>query len=171
MSKHSHSGMQTMFMHKKKKRGNEEMALQITSMADIFTIILVFLLKTTASGINTVAPNGANLPVMAHGKEIVADTLKMEINRDMITIDDKVVLNLQQFELPVTEVQEGGMSQSVYKAFAEKRKPGAGQETNANSTLLVLADENVPYATLKSALASAANTGFVDLQLVVVEDN
>ena len=77
MSSHS-SGMKTMFMHKKKKRNDGEMSLQITSMADIFTIILVFLLKTTASGINTVSPNGANLP-LARGREIVQDTLKMEI--------------------------------------------------------------------------------------------
>lgn len=157
-----------MFRHKKKKT-SDEMSLQITSMADIFTIILVFLLKTTASGINTVAPNGASLPVMAHGNEIVQDTLKMEINRDFVTVDDKTVLNLNQFEIPITELQAGGMSQSVYQAFMAKRS--SKQEGAANSTLLVLADENTPYSTLKSVLASAANTGFVDLQLVVVEDN
>jgi biopolymer transport protein ExbD len=167
MSAQIHHGLQTMFRHKKKKT-SDEMSLQITSMADIFTIILVFLLKTTASGINTVAPNGASLPV-AKGKEIIQDTLKMEINRDFVTIDDKTVLNLNQFEIPITELQAGGMSQSVYQAFMNKRR--SNQEVASNSTLLVLADENTPYSTLKSVLASAANTGFVDLQLVVVEDN
>jgi len=36
------------------------------------------------------------------------------------------------------------------------------------SNLLVMADERTPYATLEKVLASAAQAGFVDLQLVVI---
>ena len=32
-------------------------------------------------------------------------------------------------------------------------------------------DEDTPYSTLKTILASAANSGFVDLQLVVVQND
>lgn len=153
---------------KKKKKASEEMSLQITSMADVFTIILVFLLKSTATGIASVSPTGANLPV-AGGSELTKDALKIEVSRDVVTVDDKSVLNLVNFDVPITEVIENGMSQSVYQALMEKRKNK--QEANSNSELLVLADENTPYSTLKTVLASAANSGFVDLQLVVVGDN
>lgn len=167
MSSFSHSGLPRLF-GKKRKKGSEEMSLQITSMADIFTIILVFLLKTTASGINTINPAGAKLP-MANGAEITKDTLKLEISRDSVLLDDKAVLSLTNFELPITELQEGGMSQTVYQEFMKKRT--TKQEDTSNSALLVLADEDVPYSTLKTVLGSAANTGFVDLQLVVIENN
>lgn len=160
--------MQTLFHKKhKKKKSSEECALQITSMADIFTIILVFLLKTTAAGVASVSPNGATLPIGRAG-EITKETLKVEVSKDGITVDDKSVMSLTNFELPLTEVIENGMSQSVYQAFIGKRK--GHQEGNAESELLVLADENTPYSTLKTVLASAANSGFVDLQLVVVQD-
>jgi len=158
--------MQSMF-GKKKKKGSEEVALQITSMADIFTIILVFLLKTTASGLNTVSPNGANLP-LGKGQEITHESMKVEISANLVEIDDKAALNLQNFDLPVTEMQANGMSQSIYQAFMDKRKNH--QEANSVSELLVLADQNTPYSTLKAVLASAANSGFVDLQLVMVAD-
>jgi biopolymer transport protein ExbD len=160
--------MKSLFHNKKKKKASEEMALQITSMADIFTIILVFLLKTTASGITSISPNGAMLPV-GRGAEITKETLKLEVSKDIVSVDDKNVLKLTNFEIPVTEVQEGGMSQSVFQALMEKRKNH--QEGNEQSQLLVLADQDTPYSTLKTVLASAANSGFVDLQLVVVGDN
>jgi biopolymer transport protein ExbD len=159
----------SVFHHKKKKKkASEEMSLQITSMADVFTIILVFLLKSTATGIAAVSPTSANLPV-AGGSELLKDALKIEVSRDVVTVDDKSILKLVNFDVPVTEVIENGMSQSVYQALMEKRKNK--QEANSESQLLVLADENTPYSTLKTVLASAANSGFVDLQLVVVGDN
>jgi biopolymer transport protein ExbD len=161
--------MHFLFHNKKRKKPNDDMALQITSMADIFTIILVFLLKTTAAGINTVSPNASKLPV-GNGAEITRDTLKLEISRSSVVVDDKTVLGLRDFEIPVTEVQSNGMSQSVYQALSGERvRRPASPDTS--SQLLVLADEETPYSTLKEILASAANSGYVDLQLVVVENN
>jgi biopolymer transport protein ExbD len=162
--------MQTLFGQKsfgrKGKKASEELSLQIVSMADIFTIILVFLLKTASSGIISESPNFAALPI-ANGQALAHDTLKVEISKGSVLIDDKNVLWLDNFNLPLTEVQAGGMSQSIYQVLSDQRKhlPNA----NNASELLILADEDTPYSTLKTVLASAANSGFVDLQLVVVQ--
>lgn len=160
--------MKFLFHNKKKSKGSGEMSLQITSMADIFTIILVFLLKTTASGLNVVSPNGSTLPV-GKGSEIVHDLLAVEITRNEVLVDNKSVLKLRDFDIPVTEVQTNGMSQSIYKALTGERISRSPADTG--SQLFVMADEETPYSTLKEILASAANSGFVDLQLVVVENN
>lgn len=143
------------------------MALQITSMADIFTIILVFLLKTTAAGISSVSPNGGMTLPVATGKIIEKDTLTLEVNKDSVLVDSKNVLSLSNFEFPLTEIQANGISQSLYTRLIEQRKHRP--DADRSSELLVLADESTPYSTLKTVLASAANTGFVDLQLVVVQ--
>lgn len=138
-------------------------------MADIFTIILVFLLKTTASGITGIAPNGGTTLPIAKGNEIIKDTLTLEINKDSILVDSNNVLTLSEYQFPLTEIQANGVSQSLYDRLISQRKhrPDADQSSN----LLVLADESTPYSTLKTVLASAANTGFVDLQLVVVNSD
>jgi biopolymer transport protein ExbD len=158
--------MQTLF-NKPKKRATGEMSLQITSMADIFTIILVFLLKTTASGISSISPNGGTTLVVSSGEEIEKDTLTLEVNKDSILVDNNNVLNLADFQFPLTEIQANGVSQSLYTSLLSQRKNHPG--IDEGSQLLVLADESTPYSTLKTVLASAANTGFVDLQLVVVK--
>jgi hypothetical protein len=50
----------------KRRAPHEEMSLQITSMADIFMILLVFLLKSLSSGTIQIAPSkGLQLPISA----------------------------------------------------------------------------------------------------------
>jgi biopolymer transport protein ExbD len=161
--------MQTLFNKKKKKPASGDVPLQITSMADIFTIILVFLLKTTASGITGIAPNsGTTLPT-SKGNEIAKDVLTVEINKESILVDSNSVLSLTEYQFPLTEIQANGVSQSLYaKLLQQRAKKSANDPGDKGSDLLVLADESTPYSTLKTVLASAANTGFVDLQLVVV---
>lgn len=60
----------------KKKKSSEEMTIQITSMADIFTIILVFLLKSySTSAVNITPSNGLKLPT-AQAAEVQVVFLK-----------------------------------------------------------------------------------------------
>ena len=152
---------------KKKKPTNGDMALQITSMADIFTIILVFLLKTVSNGIASVNPSiGTVLPV-SKGNDITKETLSLEVTMNGVMIDQKGVVTLKNFDFPVNEIQPNGASDAVLNALASQRKKL--NIPNQSTELLVLADERTPYSTLKTVMASAANAGFVDLQLVVVQ--
>lgn len=54
----------------------------------------------------------------------------------------------------------------------ERKRQELISQSNPNvkldSKILVIADQRVPYITLKSVLATAAVTGFTDFKLVVV---
>src|ERR1700745_289313 len=78
---------------KNKKRESGEMSLQITSMADIFTILLVFLLKGLASDAIQIAPaNATTLPAGAHSQPIPETALQVEITKnDLLVEKDKIV--------------------------------------------------------------------------------
>jgi biopolymer transport protein ExbD len=143
-----------------------DVSLQITSMADIFMILLVFLLKNFASGVSNTAPSqGAKLP-LAHAKQTVRDTLKLEIVSSSILVDQKPIVRLKNFDFAENALQEG-LSDPLYKIlFSERKKIPV---PNMESNLLVMADERTPYTTIKVVIASAAKAGFVDLQLVVVQ--
>lgn len=152
----------------KRKPATQDMALQITSMADIFMILLVFLLKNYATSITNITPTAhLSLPVAA-SKGILKETLKIEIAQDLIVIDQKPVTKLSNFEFTNGDANEDGTSLSISKILNEQRllKP----DPNVDSTLLVMADQRAPYSTIKRVVASAAQAGFVDLQLVVVEE-
>jgi biopolymer transport protein ExbD len=153
----------------KRPAASEDMALQITSMADIFMILLVFLLKSYSTSINNLAPtSGLTLPSVAD-KVVgeVKETVKLEISPSTILIDTKPVVNLANFEFPPGEIGANGQNPSIYSILFEERK--RQPIPNMDSNLIVMADQETPYATLKTVVASAAAAGFVDLQLVVVE--
>ena len=152
---------------KKKKPISEDMALQITSMADIFTILLVFLLKSYSTSMSTLAPVAKTKLPEASGKgNEIRDTLKMEISAEAVLVDEKPIVRLRNFEFAPGEVADG-RSPSVFRVLLEQRRHLPNP--NLDPYLLILADEKTPYATIKPLLAAAANAGFVDLQLVAVE--
>ncbi len=148
----------------------QDMALQITSMADIFMILLVFLLKSYSSSVSTLSASGSiSLPSSQAGG-LAKETLKLEIFSEGISIDQKPIVPLRHFAFDPKEVPPPGTgrSESLYRVLVEQRKHLP--EPNLDSNLLLFADQNVPYSTLQSVLASAASAGFVDLQLVVVKE-
>lgn len=158
----------------KKNRVSSEMALQITSMADIFTIILVFLLKSFAvSPVNISPPNGMMIPE-AQAMPLNKDALKVEITQNGVQVESKPVATLQNFRFAPGEVLSNLSSQSINTVLEKERKrqeliSQSNVDVKMDSKILVIADKRVPYVTVKSVLASAALNGFTDFQLVVVQ--
>jgi biopolymer transport protein ExbD len=138
----------------------EEVSLQITSMADIFMILLVFLLKSYATGLASVsASQGVVLPE-AHGRGVYQDALKVEILRDSVLVDQKAAARLRDFAFL-------GAEDGISRALQAER--GRTKGDAADSQLLLLADRRTPYATLKRVMGAAAGAGFADLHLAVVQ--
>jgi biopolymer transport protein ExbD len=154
---------------KKRKGGPTDVSLQITSMADIFMILLVFLLKNYSASMTNLAPTAQlSLPeVVATSKSTPKESLKIEISQDAILVDQKPAVALQNFEFPASEIQNPTGSETISRLMKEQRelKP----EPNRESSVVVMADQRAPYATIKRVIASAAGAGFIDLQLVVVD--
>jgi biopolymer transport protein ExbD len=154
----------------KSKKLGEDMSLQITSMADIFMILLVFLLKSYSTSVSNLTPSAQmELPIAVKAGGEVKDTVKLEIGASGILIDQKHVLGLSNFEFRPGDVRENGQNPAIYDVLFEERKKQP--IPNMDSNLLVMADKETPYSTLKTVVASAAAAGFVDLQLVVVEED
>ena len=157
----------------KKPRGTD-MVLQITSMADCFVIILVFLLKSLATGANSVTPSaGLKLP-QAEAGEMNDQALTLEISESGVQVDNQPVNALKNFKFASTDLLDNGLSKDLNSALETQRKKQdliaqANPDVKADSKVLVVADERVPYVTLKSVLAAAAVHGFSDFKLVVAK--
>ena len=157
--------MKTMFG--KKKRLSSDMALQITSMADIFTILLVFLLKNYAASVSTTAPvKNTRLPV-AETSVVLKDSLKLEISPDSLLVDEKPIIPLNNFVFPAGNEMDPAGKDTLSLALTAQREKQTDKQKEAH--LVLIADEKAPYETVQRVLASAALTGYVDLQLVVVQ--
>lgn len=159
--------MKKSFLKKKKKRMSAEFALQITSMADIFMILLVFLLKSYSASITNIAPTThLSLPEIESAASVPKESLRIEIARDALIVDDKPVLKLNNFEFGPSDVA-GESSPAITEVLNSERKKTP--DPNTDSAVVLMADEGTPYSTIKRVVASAAVAGFVDLQLLVVQ--
>lgn len=144
---------------------NEQMALQITSMADIFVIILVFLLKSYSVEGLAYEPSVPLTPPTAKGRIEKSDGLKVEISSKAIALDGKNVSSMNAFRFSPKDVDSNGASNTLRRALsASKANALSGAK---GPKLMVVADEGAPYETIKAVLASAASEGYLDIQLAV----
>jgi biopolymer transport protein ExbD len=154
---------------KKKKAGPADVSLQITSMADIFMILLVFLLKNYSASLTNLAPTAQlSLPeISVSAKSTPKESLKIEISPDAILVDQNLAVKLSNFDFPQNEILESSGSPTIARLMKEQRS--LRPEPNTQSSVIVMADQRAPYSTVKRVIASVAGAGFVDLQLVVVD--
>lgn len=153
-------------------RSPEEMSLQITSMADIFTIILVFLLKTYSTSLTSISPSSAVTLPEARSSDNLVEALKLEISPHVILLDGTPVTALNNFRFDRGDLEANGTSRSLNTALLKVPKPNAEAPQDPNvphQLLLVLADEKTPYSIIHSVMDSAQASGFDAFKLAVVE--
>jgi biopolymer transport protein ExbD len=144
---------------------HEDTSLQITSMADVFMILLVFLLKTYSTGVSPIDPP-ANMKLPVAGKtEKIEEALKVEISDSSIRVDGKPVASLKNYQFRNEDQDSAGLVNSLKRSLASQEK-----SQTSHGKLMVLADQRTPYSTLKAVLNTAALTGWREYKLVVVED-
>ncbi|HCM39740.1 MAG: hypothetical protein A2X97_15615 [Bdellovibrionales bacterium GWA1_52_35] len=143
------------------------MSIQITSMADIFMILLVFLLKSYGSGLIEISTSKDLTMPQAVAESGSVDALKVEISEKVVLLEGKPVAEVRNFEFD---------GKSLAGAFAgERKRQQALAKTDsgvkADARVIMIADRNIPYSTIKSVLASAASNGYTDFKLAVVQTN
>ncbi len=153
----------------KKKKLDGETSLNITAMASIFVVILVFLLKSLSTNVAAVTPTqDLTLPEVKQAPD-VADALKLEISADTILVDDHSVLKLDHFQFDSRDLDETGGLKAVSKAIAAEKKNHENSESSERS-VVIIADQKTPYATMKRVIASTSSQGYMNLKLMVVKE-
>ena len=158
----------------KKRHQNEEMTLQITAMADIFTVLLVFLLKSFATSAVTITPSaGVNLP-QAKADPLQEESLKLEISPTAVLVEGNPVVSLSASRFDPKEIDSSNGTSRTLSAALEKQRARqlmiakVNPDVKVDSKIMVIADQHTPYATIKQVLASAAVQGYTDFKMATV---
>ncbi len=164
--------MKSKFRKHHRREHQEEAELQITSLADILIIVLVFLLKSYSAGLEAVAdvslPEGLNLPVSQVGGQD-KDGLRIEILQSGIQVQGEPAAGLEAFRFPEADLNsdltDNGTSINLTKYLTERRS-----HYPEGTKVWIVGDRRAPYATIQTVLASASISGFQDFRLAVVKD-
>lgn len=137
-------------------------SINLVSMIDIFTILIIYLLVNTAA-VQIVGAEQVDLPTSA-AVEPPRENVSVILTRDDVLVDGKAVMK-------VADIREGGpavipaLKQGLLDAApltgAQQGSAEEGGEVN------ILADKTVPYSLLKKIMTTCADAQFARISLGV----
>ncbi|MBN2011577.1 biopolymer transporter ExbD [candidate division KSB1 bacterium] len=156
------------FMARRQKRREPEQAsLKLTSMIDMFTILLVFLLKSfSASGdIMTVSPD-LKLPDSTAKKDPIAASV-IAVTEEWILLDGKRVATLEEvYADPSLRIPNLAAALRDLRAVSE----GVGElstDMGFTGKISIQGDKEIPYKVLRKVMATCGQVGYNDMMLAV----
>ncbi|MBN1757264.1 MAG: biopolymer transporter ExbD [Chitinispirillaceae bacterium] len=153
----------------RRRRGNGEVKLNITSMMDMFTIILVFLIKnfSTEGAIVTPAEN-LTLPKSTVERK-AKGALSVQISRGIIIVENVTVLDetaygklLKQKEFMITALYD-----ALVNFAEESRKMAEISGTPFSGDITIQGDVEIPYSVLTRVMYTCGQAGYPNMNLFV----
>lgn len=157
------------------RRTPSSFKIQITSMVDMFVILLVFLLKTySTSPVNITPKDGLRLPESSSLVDPV-DVVKLVVSRDGVFVEDKKVIELNQGRLPASAIDANDSSflRSLFDELDARAKlaKGISQVNDSfefDGKVLMQADRELSYDVLQKVMYTSMMAGYADVKLAVV---
>ncbi|AFY01167.1 ExbD/TolR family protein [Bdellovibrio bacteriovorus] len=155
-----------------KTKKNSTFGLNITSMTDMFTIMLVFLLQSySTSDVQIIPENNLRLPTSASMTN-ATESIKLSLSGDALKIDQTKIADVKNADFLPQDLEDKD-SNFIKPLFQELDKI-AKSETEKDKAhvkegrILLQADKDLPYATLRKVMYTASMAGFPQLKLVTM---
>lgn len=150
---------------------NQSFTLNITSMTDMFTILLVFLLQTyNASEVNLDPVQGVRLPTSTTEKNLI-NGVKLSISGTELKFDQIVVAKLEnnKFEQAAIDPNDSKFIKPLFEQLQKFNKEN--EKLAQTGKVLFQADQELPYAVISKIMYTASMAGFPNLKLVTSVGN
>lgn len=146
--------------------------LNITSMTDMFTILLVFLLQTYSTSAVDIKPEaGLRLPTSASMTN-PTEAIKLSLTGEALRIDQTKIAEVKNADF-LPEDLEDKDSNFIKPLFQELDKLAKSESDKDKAhikegRILLQADRELPYAMLRKVMYTASMAGFPQLKLVTM---
>ena len=166
---------QALARKKRKERdaAGEIRELNIIAMMDMMTIILVFLLKSYAASAISLTQSEDIKPPISSTRAVPKDTVAVTITPKDILVGDRVVVQLQNGQIPARQLS-GRLVIPLDQALrreVDKLKSIAARNPTApfSHELSVIGDRRIPYDLLLTVLYTAGQNELENYRFVVLQ--
>ena len=140
--------------------------LNLTSMMDVFTILLFFLMFHSGTSELLQEPKSVSLPdSVVESKP--RETVVIVVGRDEVTVQGEVVARVADIQaMPGQEVAP------ISERLAALRQNVIGVSTQAvaeSQEVTVLADKSVPFSVVKTIMSTCTGQGYSRISLAVIQ--
>jgi biopolymer transport protein ExbD len=154
---------------KRRKRSDGTVKLNITSMIDMFTLMVVFLLKNYSSQGQLVTPaTGLLLPSSSIEKN-ATEALSVKVSKSTILVESEVVIDESMFAsiMGQKEFMIDALFKVLKKNYDEAKKSSERFGTEFSGKISIQGDVEIPYNILTRVMYTCGQAGFPDMNLVV----
>ncbi len=154
---------------RRRPRKSGATGLNITSMMDMFTIILLFLLKSFSSQGQMVTPaEGLKLPD-SNVRSDVTVSLELKISKEHIMVEDRVVTKMS-----AVVNQKEFLIKPLYEILLKYSKEAVKTANLYNETfkgdIVIQGDQSIPYKLLTRVMYSCGKAGFSNMKFLVYRE-
>jgi len=152
--------------------------IQITSMVDMFIILLVFLLKSYSTSPVNITPSAhLNLSMSTTNTDPV-DVIKLVVSKQAIFVEDIKVADMANGKVEKTQL-DAGDQQFIRPLFDELDKQAqklrgiasVNETVEFDGKILMQIDRELPYEVLKKVMYTSMLAGYYDVKFAVVSKN
>ena len=156
---------------RRKRRGSSDgtVKLNLTSMIDMFTLMVVFLLKNYSAQGQLVTPaEGLLLPTSSIEKS-AQEALSVKLSQDNIMVENEIVVGGESYR--AIENQKDFMIEPLYKVLSERaksaRESAERYKTEFSGKISIQGDIAIPYNILTRVMYTCGQAGYPTMNLVV----
>jgi biopolymer transport protein ExbD len=144
--------------------------LQITSMMDMFTIILIFLLFSFSDNPEDMTlEKNLDLP-KSNAKMDYKDNIRLIVSKDKLKIGDSVIAKLENGKVVGLNPDQLDKS-TLYKKLKEENAKVSGIDNNDKQNhILFLCDKQLSFKTINNIIKTAGMAGFPNFQFAVLKN-
>jgi biopolymer transport protein ExbD len=160
---------------KAKSRNATSGGLMLTSMLDILTVILFFLLKIYSSSVTDFA--AAKDITLPRSSSLIppAAALKLVVTREAVILDEQPVVTITNGDVDKKELYRDGVTIVKLAQLLKQQKERSMFQSQSNDphsfsgTIVLQADKDLSFNLLKKVIYTAGISDFVMLKLAVLK--
>ena len=148
-----------------KRRGNVHATLSMVSLMDIFTILVFFLLVSSADSEVLPSPKSISLPKSV-AEQSPKQTLILMVNQDDLTINGKHIVRItpQLIASELALIPELESALGHYAVLEEKNK-----NKEKSFAITIMGDKEIEYRLLKKIMLTCAKSKYGNISLAVIK--
>ncbi len=141
--------------------------VNVTSLTDMFTVILVFLLQTyNTSEVQIEPPKDLRMPT-SHSEGVITQGLEMTLSKDILSIgkEELAHLNGNDFAAKDKDPKDPNFIPSLFNSLDKAFKESTVKAVK-DGQILLIADRELPYGVIKKVMYTASMAGFPQVKLI-----
>lgn len=159
-------------MGKRKIKRQGEAGLIITSLIDVFVIVLVYLIRSVSSeGSLMTSADNLVLPMSQRSKSPTEISLTIIGDQKHITVDDVVLMDTEDVRKQDSLLVKPVLDVLTKKREEERKAEVLGLIKEATGKVVVQFDKNTPYDIVTKVMATCGYAGYNNIKFAVTKPN